>query len=208
MFKALSLIVNPQVGWARIASERRGLGFVLLQYFLPIILIVLIGEGLGMMAWRHWYAGPNGMMHFTPDQVLVFEAMRFPLVPLAILACGHIVWLLREPFHAQYTYSEGLMLIAYSFCPLFLTYFLDGIPWINLWISWTLGMYFSLKILYHGINCIARTDPGHSNGLFLLSSLVIIGVMGALRYGLVLCLTGHGSSINSLISDTAAKLPF
>ena len=135
MFKALSLIVYPQAGWERIASERRSLGFVLLQYFLPMILIVLIGEGLGMMAWRHWYAGANGMMHFTPDQVLVFEAMRLPLVPLAILACGHIVWLLREPFHAQYTYSEGLMLIAYALCPLFLTYFLDGIPWINLWIS-------------------------------------------------------------------------
>jgi hypothetical protein len=97
------------------------------------------------------------------------------------------------------------VLVMYSLGPLFLCQVLTGVPRINLWISWALGVYFSLRIFYHGVHAVAKTVPGSAVGLYFIGSATIVALTGAQRFMLFQCLTGHGSSINNLIYDLAAK---
>jgi hypothetical protein len=119
---------------------------------------------------------------------------------------SYIVWLLREPFYARYNFPQALVLVMYSLGPLFLCQVLTGIPKINLWLSWGAGIYFSLRVFYHGVFSVAKTVPGSAVGLYVISSAAIIALTGAQRFMLIQCLTGHGSSINDFIYDLATKL--
>lgn len=206
MIRALTLVWDPATVWEHIVKDKKNLGFVFVSYFLPVLFISAAGEGLALAQWRTWTAPPHGLIHFSFCQILVFETMRSAMVCAITVACSYIVWLLREPFYGRYNFVQALMLVMYSLSPLFLCQALVGIPWINLWLSWGLGIYLSLRVFYHGVRRLAKTDPGSAVGLYLISSAVIVGLTGAQRFMLIQCLTGHGSSINTVIYDLAAKL--
>lgn len=206
MIRALSLVWDPATVWENIARDRKGLGFVFTGYYLPVMLIAALGEGFTLAHWRAWTAGPHGMMRFDLNQIVIFEGMRFAMTCVIVGACSYVIWLLREPFYARYNFPQALVLMMYSLSPFFLCQILTGVPRINFWISWGLGIYFSLRIFYYGVRYLAKTDPASAVGLYVISSAVIVGLTGAQRFMLIQCLTGHGSSINNYIYDLAAKL--
>lgn len=181
------------------------MGYVFTAYFLPVMLIAALGEGWTLMHWRTWTAGPHGMMRFDFNQIVIFEAVQSAATCVIVGICSYLIWLLREPFYGRYNFVQAVVLVMYSLIPLFLCQFLTGVPRINLWISWGLGVYFSLRIFYHGVRYLAKTDPGSAVGLYVISSAIVVGLTGAQRFMLIQCLTGHGSSINSFIYDLAAK---
>jgi hypothetical protein len=206
MIRALSLVWDPPTVWEHIVADRKGLGFVFTCYFLPVMLIAALGEGFTLTHWRTWTAGSHGVMHFGFDQILIFETVRSAMTCVIVCACSYIVWLLREPFYARYNFPQAVMLVMYSLGPLFLCQTLTGIPRISFWLSWSLGIYLSLRVFYHGVRALAKTDPGSAVGLYVISSAVIIGLTGAQRFMLIQCLTAHGSSINNLIFNLAEKI--
>lgn len=206
MIRALSLVWAPATVWEIIARDRKSLGFVFMAYFLPVMLMAALAEGYTLEQWRTWTAGPHGMMHFDFGQIIIFEAMRSTMTCVIVGVCAYIVWLLREPFYARYNFPQALVLVMYSLSPLFLCQVLTGVPRINLWLSWGLGIYFSLRVFYHGVRYLAKTDPASAVGLYVISSAVIICLTGAQRFMVIQCLTGHGSSINNFIYDLAAKI--
>jgi Yip1 domain len=199
------MVWDPATVWEYIARDRKSLGYVFTAYFLPVMLIAAVGEGSTLAQWRMWTAGPHGLMRFDLAQIVVFEAAQFLATCAIVGACSYVIWLLREPFYGRYNFTQGLVLVMYSLSPLFLCQVLTGVPRINLWISWGLGVYFSLRIFYHGVRFVAKTDPVSAVGLYLISSAAIVGLTGAQRFMLIQCLTGHGSSINNFIYDLAAK---
>lgn len=206
MIRAISLVWSPATVWERIVQEKKGLGLVFVAYFFPMMVLAALGEGSALDRWRTWTAGAHGVMHFTFGQIVVFEVIRSVVTCVIVGVSAHVIWVLREPFYGRYNYTEALMLVMYSVCPMFLCQVLTGIPQISLWLSWGVGVYFSLRIFNDGVRCLAKTDPGSATGLFLLSSLVIIALTGAQRFMLIQCLSGRGSSINNFIYDFAAKL--
>lgn len=206
MIQALSLVWDPATAWENIVRVRKSLGIVFTVYFFPMLFISALGEGFTLAQWRMWTAGPHGLMHFAVYQIVVFETVRLAVTCIIVGVCSYIVWLLREPFYARYNFSQALVLVMYSLSPLFLCQVLTGIPKINLWLSWGVGIYFSLRVFYHGVRSMAKTDPGSVAGLYVISSAAIISLTGAQRFMLIQCLTGHGSSINNLIYNLAAKL--
>lgn len=208
MIKTINLIWNPTSGWDGIIRNRISIWSIFGVYLLPMLLLACLGEGIGLHAWRTWTAGPHGMLHFSLNQILVFETLHFLIMLVVVATCAHIVWLLREPFYGGYNYPQALMVVVCSFGPLFLAQFFDGFHRISLWIPWGVGVYFSLKIFYSGIRNIAKTDPQSAVGLYFLSSIVIVGLTGAQRFMLIQCLSGHGASVNNYIFGVAAKLPF
>ena len=54
MIKALFLIFEPEPAWNRIALSRRGIGFIVGLYLLPMMLIVGGVEFLGLVKWGRW----------------------------------------------------------------------------------------------------------------------------------------------------------
>lgn len=205
MIRALSLVWDPATVWENIAKARKNLGYVFTAYFLPVMLLAALGEGFNLAQWGTWTAEGHGVIHFDFGQILIFEIVRSTLTCMVVGACAYLVWLLRDPFYARYNFSQALMLVMYSLCPLFLLHVLNGIPGINLWLPWGVGICFSLRVFYHGVHTLARTVPGSAAGLFFISSAVIISLTGAQRFMLIQSLTGHGSSLNSFIYDLAAN---
>ncbi|HEV2328563.1 MAG TPA: Yip1 family protein [Verrucomicrobiae bacterium] len=206
MIRAISLVWDPATAWENIVRDRKSLGSVFAAYFLPVLLITALGEGFTLAQWRMWTAGPHGLMRFDLGQVVVFEALRWVATCLIIGVGSYLIWLLREPFYGRYNFSQALVLVMYSLGPLFLCRLLTGVPKVNLWLSWGVGIYFSLKVFYHGVRSMAKTDPGSAAGLYLISSAVLVGLTGTQRFMLIQCLTGHGSSINNFMYDLAAKI--
>lgn len=206
MIRAFSLVWDPATFWERIVQERKNLGLVFLAYFFPMMMLAAAGEGFTLERWRIWMAGTHGVMRFSFGQIVVFEAIRSAVACVIVGVSAHVIWLMREPFYGRYNYAEALVLVMYSVSPLLVCQVLTGVPQVSLWLSWGVGVYFSLKIFYHGVRCLAKTDPGSATGLFLLSSMVIIALTGVQRYMLIQCLSGRGSSINNFIYDFAAKL--
>ncbi|HEY1790794.1 MAG TPA: YIP1 family protein [Verrucomicrobiae bacterium] len=206
MIRALFLVWDPATVWEMIARDRKSLGFVFMAYFLPVMLIAALGEGYTLALWHTWTAGPHGMMHFNLGQIVIFEAMRSAMTCVIVGVCAYIIWLLKDPFYARYNFPQALVLVMYSLSPLFLCQALTGVPKISLWVSWGLGIYFSLRVFYHGVRYLAKTDPGSVVGLYIISSAVIIGLTGAQRFMVIQCLTGHGSSVNNLIYNLATKI--
>jgi hypothetical protein len=206
MIRALSLVWDPATVWENIARDRKSLRYVFTAYFLPVMLIAALGEGYTLARWQTWTAGPRGMMHFDLDQIVVFETVRSALTCVIIVVCSYLLWLLREPFYARYNFEQAVVLVMYSLTPLFLCQVLSGVPRINLWISWGIGVYLSLRVFYHGVHYLAKTVPGSAVGLYVIGSAIIVGLTGAQRFMLIQCLTGHGSSINYFIYDLAAKI--
>ncbi len=206
MIRALSLVWDPATAWENIARERTNFGYVFAAYFLPVALLAALGEGFTLTRWGTWTAEGHDLMHFSFGQILIFEIIRSAVTCVIIAACSYLVWLLREPFYARYNFEQALTLVMYSLSPLFLFQMLTGIPRVNLWLPWAAGIYFSLRIFYHGVHTLAKTVPGSAAGLFLMSSAAIIVFTATQRFMLIQCLTGHGSSINLFIYDLAAKL--
>ena len=205
MIRALSLVWDPATVWERILQERKGLGLVFTAYFLPILVLAALGEGFTLAHWRTWTAGAHGVMRFSLSQIIIFETIRSAVTCVAIGFSAHVIWLLRDPFRGRYDYAQALMLVMYSFSPMFLCQVLTGVSRINLWLSWGVGLYLSLRIFYYGVGRVAKTDARKRHGLYLLSSLVIIALTGAQRYMLIQCLSGHSSPLNNFIYDVAAK---
>lgn len=207
MFRVLFLVRNPAGGWERIAKSGQSLAFVLWAYFIPLMLITTIGEGLGVARWRTLNSGAYGVVHFTFARILVFETLRVTATLAVIGTCAYFLWLLKEQFNGNYRYKDALMVVMCSFGPLIVCQLLSGVPQINLWIPWGIATYFSLNIFYHGVRFLSQTDPRSAEALFFLSSGVIIALAGAEQLMLFESLTGHGSSINTVIVNLAAKLP-
>ena len=205
MIRALSLVWDPATVWENIARDKKNLGYVFTAYFLPVMLLAALGEGFTLTQWGTWTAEGHGLMRFDFGQILIFETVRSAITCSIVGACSYLVWLLRDPFYARYNFSQSLVLVMYSLCPLFLLQVLNGIPGLNLWLSWGVGIYFSLRIFYPGVHTLAKTVPGSAAGLFFISSVAIISLTGAQRFMIIQCLTGHGSSINSFIFDLASK---
>ncbi|MGH7941520.1 MAG: YIP1 family protein, partial [Limisphaerales bacterium] len=187
MIRALSLVWDPATVWDRVARERKGLGLVFASYFLPVLFLAALAEGFTLTHWREWTVGSLGLIHFSLDQVLVFETARSVLTCVIVIATSHVIWLLREPFYARYNFSQALVLVMYSLGPLFLCQALTGIRQIPLWLSWGVGIYLSLRVFYHGVRSLAKTDPRSAAGLYLIGSAVIVGLTGAQRFMLVQC---------------------
>lgn len=206
MIRALTLVWNPGMVWENIIRDRKTLGMVFAFYFVPLMLVAAVGEGFTLIHWRMWTVGAHGLMHFGLAQTLVFEAMRSVLTCVIVALCSYVIWLLKDPFYARYDFPHALMLVMYSLSPLFLSRALTGLPQINLWLSWGAGMYLSMRVFYHGVQSLSKTDPRSANGLFLTGSAAIIALTGVQRFMLIQCLTGHGSSINSFICDLAARM--
>jgi hypothetical protein len=208
MIKVFSLILYPTLAWKRILQERRGVGSIFVGYLLPVMLMVSIVEALGMTAWREWFVGIHGVIHFTLGQALVFETMHFALTLLLIVSCASIFRILGDPFYSRFSYRQALTVVMYSLSPWLLFQPLSAVPWINLWIPWAIGIFFSLKVLYHGMPRMLDSAPGHALGLYLVSSIFIVMLTGAEWYMIIQSLTGKGVLANEVICSIAAKLPF
>jgi hypothetical protein len=206
MIKALLLIYDPEKAWNRIALARRGLGSLVVLYLLPMMLIVGVVEGYGLVKWGHWQGRLHFVRTFPVGEALVYETGEMLLMGVCILVCAYFIKGLGDTFHVRNTYTGTLTVVIYGLSPVFLLRLLDVGPTLNLWVPWVIGIALTIKILYHGVPRIMLPDPPDAFGLYFMSALLLTMVTGLERFITSGYLTGQFRPIGDVISNIAAKL--
>jgi hypothetical protein len=199
MIKALFLIFEPEAAWNRIAISKRKLPFIIFLYLLPMMLIVALVEGYGLVAWGRARPPFGDIRQYTLQEAFVFEGTQMVLMVIVILLSAYLIKALGETFHSRNNYTQTLTVVAYGLSPIFLLRLLDIVPSLSLWITWALGAILVMKILYMGVPRIMEPDPPHAFGLFLMSSLLLIMITCAERFISIGYLAGKYKPVSDVI---------
>jgi hypothetical protein len=206
MIKALFLIFDPEKAWNRIALSRRGLGFIVGLYLLPMMLIVGVAEAFGLTRWGRWQPTTGTIKIFPVREAVVAEMAEMLLMAAIILVGAYFLKALGDTIRARNTFAQALTVVVYGLSPVFLFRLLDVSPTINLWAPWIIGTMLSIKILYHGVPRIMLPDPPDAFGLYFMSALLLTMVTGVERFITNGYLAGRFRPVGDVISHIAAKL--
>ncbi len=208
MIKALFLIFEPEATWNRVALSKRGIGFTVGLYLLPMMLIVGAVEVFGLVKWGRWQPALGAIKTFPVREALIYETAELLLMVVIILVAAHLIKALGDTFHVRHTYANTLTVVIYGLSPVFLFRLLDVFPTINLWLPWAIGIMLTIKVLYTGVPRIMLPDPPDAFGLYLMSALLLAMITALERFITAGCLAGSFKPVNNLVSELAAKLPF
>jgi hypothetical protein len=208
MIKALLLIFEPVATWEGIHRASRSMVSILAVYLLPLLLLVAVCEGYGLVHWGKWQGEILRLKKFSVSEAAVIETAQFLLSLIVIFAGASIIKSIGETFRGRHTYTQAFTAVAYGLSPLFLFRLLDASSGINPWVTWSIGILLPIAAIYHGVPRMMEPDPAHAIGLFFMSALVLILVTGLARFVTDAYLRGKFSKLDVIISDVAARLPF
>ena len=196
MLKALLLIFDPATTWEKIATNRQNVAVVFILVVVPLLLVSAAAEGAALIKFGREQGPLDQVMPFAQDLVIRYEVAQTVLSLLVVFGGAWLLQRIGAGFHRPHTYSECFVTLAYALGPLFLLRIPAGLPAVNSWICWAVGILLSVAALYRGIPRIMKPDPTNALGLYLLFSFVLIVVAGLAHFvaGLVLTerLLTHG----------------
>lgn len=207
MIKALFLILRPGPTWEQIAETGRGLGFLFAFYLLPMLLVMSVAEGFGLVHWGASQMNSDLMKKMTVNETVIFETAQSLLTIVVIAISAALIKLQGETFHCRANHRQAFTVVIYGLSPLFLVQSLGVFP-IPLWLLWSVGVALAVGTLYHGVPCVMRTDPTHALGLYFMSSLVVLMLAATERFFTAWYLSGHFAPLTNSVSQIAANLPF
>lgn len=156
---------------------RHPLWRVFFGYLLPLMFLSIAGESMGLLKFGMW-EGDFAPRLVKPSQELLIRYQTVQTILDLFIVFGG-AWLLKvlgESFHRKHSYSECFAALGYSLGPFFLVRLLDAFPGINTWIPYAFGILLTVSALYKGIPRVMKPDPSNALGLYLMSSLLIIGI--------------------------------
>jgi hypothetical protein len=176
--KTAWLLIFDPTAWDRMAQERRGAGFILARYLLPLLLVVSAVEGGGLMHWGKWQPVVGVIRKFTVGEVILYELAQLLLTLAVVFVCAHLVKMLGETFHDRHTYTLAFTVVAYTLSPVFLLRLLDVFSMMNPWVPWAIGIVLSIWIFYQGLPRVMKPDPSHAFELYVISSMILFATTG------------------------------
>ena len=209
MIKALFLIFQTGAAWDRVEKAQRSLGSLLVLYLFPMMLLVAVVDGFGLVEWGEPQAGMFHRIHkSTVGEAVIYETAHSLLTLLGIVICAVLIKILGENFHGRYTYKQTFTLVIYGLSPMFLLRLLDAVPAIIPWVTWGIGITLSIAVLYQGIWHVMQPAPPNAFALYFMSSLLLAAATGLERFVTGWYLRGHFKQLETLVSNLAAHLPF
>src|SRR5258708_10538365 len=126
MIKALLLLVEPIRSWERIIAAQRGVGWILLLFIAPLLVITSAAEGYGLHRWGKMQHDGIYVKYFSTAETVIFEAGQI-VIALGIICLGaRLVKSLGETFHGRHTYAQTFTVVAYGLSPLLSVRLLDA----------------------------------------------------------------------------------
>jgi hypothetical protein len=208
MIKALFLIFEPAAAWQRVVEARRGLGFLLLFYLLPMILILAALEGFSLMEWGRRQWDSNQMKIFTVEGMLAYEIAQSLATLAMVFICGQTVKALGNASYPRHSYIQGFTVAVCGLSPLFLMRLLDVFPAINPWLTWGVGILLCVATLYQGVPRVMQPDPSQAFGLYLMCSVMFAMITGLERFVTVWYLAGRIPPIENIFSHVTGHATF
>jgi len=206
MIKALFLIFEPAEAWDRVANARRSLGFLLLFYLLPMVLIVAAAEGYGLMKWGRRQLDGEHVKTFTAGETATYEIAQSLAMIAVVFICAQVVKALANASYARHNFTQGFTVAACGLSPLFLVRLLDAFPAINPWLTWGVGIMLCVATLYHGLPRVMQPDPSQAFGLYFICSVVFVLVTGLERFVAFWYLIGRMPPLKEIISHFTRHL--
>jgi len=208
MIKALLLIFRPVGTWNWIVRAQRSVGFVLLMYVLPLLVLTSAVEAYGLVHWGKWQTPITRLKIFRLGEAVGFELMQLVLSLGLVFLGAKLIENLAETFHGRHNYRQAFTVVAYGLGPLFLLRLLDAFAGISPWVSWAVGISLSIAVLYHGVPRVMQPDPPQAFGLYL-SSCVLAVLLGFLqRFITAWYLQGRFNKLEPIISRLGSSLGF
>jgi hypothetical protein len=208
MIRAVLLIFEPIATWEKLFRSQPGFWAVFGVSFLPLLILQTALEGLGIVHWGSWQADLQRMKLFPVGEAVVLEVVHVLLMILVCFLSTKVIKSMADTFHARQTHAQAFVTLACSLLPLLLFSLLNVFPFISPWVTWFIGILFTVRSLYHGIPRMMDPDPIHAFGLFLGSALVITFATFLVRFFLFYYLRGNARGLAEVFTTVAAKLPF
>ncbi len=208
MLKGLFLLFEPISCWEGVAHARPGWFRVIFLNVIPMLVMMLVAEGYHLLRWGKWQDVVGHQRIFSRNEVIVLLTAQFIIWLLLLLVCAMFVKALAQTFHNRGSYQLALAVVGFSLAPLFLINLFNALPFVSFWMTFVVGIAFSVRALYHGLPRVMEPDPIHAFGLFLTSTMVIVVTCAMLRFVTSWYYRGHANKLDEVISSLAAQLPF
>ena len=175
------LIFDPAGTWEKIESGPKDVVRLFFLFLLPLMLLSHLAEGWGLLHFgleHNPFGGdlPSRHMKVPLPLAVRYEAIQFGFGLLIVFGGALLVRKIGEGFHRRHTYTETFTTLAYSVSPLFLLRAFNGLPALNTWVCWGIGIALSVAALYRGIPRVMKPDPSSALGLYLLCTLLLVAV--------------------------------
>ncbi len=195
MITAFQLIFSPFETWEKITTAQRGYAWILLVHLLPLLVICLGLEGFMLSRWGEKQSGLD-LIVAVPVELAVRYAVTYLLILLAAIIVGaKFLGMASDSFNVQTSYFQSLVVMAYGYGPIILVRVLDGLPQVNTWVCWVLGVAGTISVLYHGIGMVLRPDQTKGFGLYLVAIIIVVLMSGLGHFAAVSVL--HGPKLRS-----------
>ena len=110
----------------------------------------------------------------STDLLLRYELVQAGLSVGIVYLGSFALQTIGASFHRRHSYQECFTTLAYSMSPLYLVRVLDGVPAIDTWACYAIGIFLVLSLFYRGIPFIMRPDPSNALGLFVFCSFLLL----------------------------------
>lgn len=208
MIRAVLLIFEPVATWEKLFRTRPGVGAVFGISFFPLLLAVAALEGYGIKRWGSWQTELERMKTFPQNEAVVVAVVHLLLMTLVCFLATKVIKSMADTFHARQTYDQAFVTVACSMLPLLLFSLLNVFPFVSPWATWSVGIAFTVRALYHGIPRMMDPDPIHAFGLFIGSALVIAFATSLVRFFIYYYVRGSSPLLTDLVYKLCSKLHF
>jgi len=184
MITALLLIFDSSATWEKIGTrQNHSIWRVFVSYLLPLMLLSIAGESFGLLKFGMW-EGDILPRLVKPSQELVirYEAVKTLLDLLTIFGGAWVLKKVGEGFQRKHPYRDCFATLGYSLGPFFLVRLLDGVPAINTWVCYSVGILLVLSALYTGIPRVMKPDPSNALGVYLIASFSLIVITALAQF--------------------------
>jgi len=148
-----------------------------------------MGEALGLMHLGvETGAVTERLVKAAGTLVLRYELTHVALSLITVYLGAVALKMIGASFHHRHSYRDCFTILAYSMSPLFLLRLLDGLPAINTWACYGIGIFLALSLFYRGLPFVLRPDPSNALGLFLFCSFLLLVATGLAHFVAVLVL--------------------
>ncbi len=173
-----------------------------------MLVLSLIAECFHLVRYGKWQDVIGHQRIFTLNEAIVLGAAQLIIWLLFIVLSARLVQALTQTFHTRGSYEQALSVVGYSLAPMFVLQLFNALPFVSFWITFSIGILFTIRAMYHGLPRIMDPDPIHTFGLFLTSSM-FVAIGGAIvRFVGWWYYRGHIRNLDEVITSLASQLPF
>lgn len=190
--RLLKFLFVPGSEWERITKPGSylQLWFVLLISIVPLLAASCLVEGYGLMRLGEKHEELSKLI--IPEERIIRYEVFYAVATLVVLFITSALFkMVSSSFNVRTPFSNHFALLAYAFAPIILMHMPDGIPAIDTWICWGIGIALGIRILYHGIGVTLQPEQTKGFGLLLMSIVFVAAGSLLVHFASVAVLNGQ-----------------